>query len=68
MVSYYATREVHLAHSGVPFRNYSRWTQADCSHVCSPSGPDELRTSLLYYTLVSNPNPNPNPNPNSNQP
>lgn len=53
VVSYYATREVHLAHSGVPFRNYSRWTQPDCSHVCSPSGPDELRTSLLYNALVS---------------
>ena len=51
--SFHATRRVPLAHSGISYTKYARWTLPDCGHVCSPSGPEELRTALWYNMLVS---------------
>ena len=51
--SFHASRTAHIAHHGRVFTNYSAWKMPDCHHVCQPSGPDELRVSLLYNMLVS---------------
>ena len=53
--SFHATRTAHVAHSGVRQVNYSRWRHPDCHHVCSPSGPEELRSVLLFNMLLSRP-------------
>ena len=50
--SFHATRLVHVGHSGARWVNYSRWKQPDCHHVCSPSGAEELRTSLIVNMLL----------------
>ena len=51
--SFHASRLAHIAHSGIAMVNYSAWKMPDCHHVCQPSGPDELRVSLVYNMLVS---------------
>ena len=51
--SFHANRLVHIGHSGASWINYSRWKIPDCHHVCSPSGAEELRTSLLVNMLLS---------------
>ena len=43
-------------HPAIAQTNYSRWKQPDCHHVCTASGPDELRVTLLYNMLVAVPN------------
>lgn len=53
VLTYHAARLAPVAHSGVPFRNFSRWKAPDCAHLCQPSGPDDLRTSLVYNQIVS---------------
>ena len=50
--SFHATRLAHIGHSGARWVNYSRWRHPDCHHVCSPSGAEELRTSLLVNMLL----------------
>lgn len=56
LYSFHATRLVHTAHPAIAQTNYSRWKQPDCHHVCTASGPDELRVTLLYNMLVAVPN------------
>ena len=51
--SLHATRRVHVAHPGISFTKEERWTYPDCAHVCSPSGPEELRTALVYNMITT---------------
>ena len=53
--SFHATRQVHISHSGTRMINHTRSRGVpDCHHVCSSSGPEELRTTLLVNLLLSN--------------
>lgn len=54
--SFHAARQAHVAHPSLRFVNNTRrpsGRHGDCAHLCMPSGPEDLRTTLLYNMLTT---------------